>query len=49
MEEFVKFTDMQRSWSESFGDRFSERKERRVKKLTVVEAAAKEKDVVDNI
>jgi arsenic resistance protein ArsH len=31
MEEFVKFTVMQRPYKESFGDRFSERKERREK------------------
>jgi arsenic resistance protein ArsH len=50
MEEFVKFTVLQRPWKESLGDRFSERKERRVKeKLKALEAAAKEKDIVDKI
>ena len=50
MEEFVKFTVLQRPWKENFGDRFSERKERRAKeKLKVLEAAAKGKDIVDKI
>jgi arsenic resistance protein ArsH len=52
MEEFVKFTVLQRPWRESFGDRFSERKERRMKEeKRALEAAAKEKekDVVDKI
>lgn len=51
MEEFVKFTVLQKPWRESFGDRFSERKERRVKeeKLRALEAAAKGDDVVDKI
>jgi arsenic resistance protein ArsH len=50
MEEFVKFTVMQRPYKESFGDRFSERKERREKeekeeKKRLAEVATKEKKV----
>jgi arsenic resistance protein ArsH len=47
MEEFVKFTVMQRPYKESFGDRFSERKERREKeeKKRLAEEAAMEKEV----
>jgi arsenical resistance protein ArsH len=50
MEEFVKFTVLQRPWRESFGDRFSERKERKRKeeKRKALDAA-KEKVVVDKI
>jgi len=49
MEEFVKFTVVQRPFKDSFGNRFSERKERRVKeeKKRSEEARAKEQEVVD--
>ncbi|PMD33281.1 arsenate resistance ArsH [Hyaloscypha variabilis F] len=47
MEEFVKFTVMQRPYKESFGDRFSERKERREKeaKKRLAEVAREEKEL----
>lgn len=47
MEEFVKFTVMQRPYKESFGDRFSERKERREReeKRRLAEIAEKEKEL----
>jgi arsenical resistance protein ArsH len=42
MEEFVKYTVMLRPHFESFGDRFSERKERAEKEAKLKMAAAKE-------
>ena len=47
MEEFVKFTIIQRPYKEGFGDRFSERKERREKeeKKRLANVAATEKEL----
>lgn len=54
MEEFVKFTVLHRPYRESFGDRFSERKERRLKEekarlKAAVDAAAAEVEKVRNL